>query len=531
MPVLASDPHLAPTIPSPWYLTHVRTPEWVVVGATFAGSPVFPIAHNGFACWGVTAGLTDNTDLFLETLGPDGRTAREADGTFHPCEVRREVIRVKGGADVVEEVLVTPRGPVISPVIPGLTDAVSLRAVWLDPLPLRGFFDAPRARSFDQFRQAFAKWPVLPLNVVYADAANHIGWQLVGQLPQRTTGFGTLPLPAATSGAGWAADPVPFDRMPYLADPPAGFIATANNRIEGTDAFLGFDFIDGYRAAVISEEIAKRTGWDVPACLTLQSNFRSLPWAEMRSVVLALTPSDPDARLGLDLLRNWDGHVTVESSGAAVFELLVAELCVRVAKAKAPRAWEQTLGGPGPGPLNHSLFADRRVGHLVRLLRTRPPGWFTRSWDDELTDALGVVVRRLRATAGPGPAYWGWGHLRPLVLKHPLFGGVKRLAGAFNIGPVPVGGDMNTVMQAACAPLSPTDPTHNIPNLRVVLDTADWANCRFVLAGGQSGNPCSPHNADQFPLWQRGEAISIPWAPDDVIRAAKASLRLAPDDS
>jgi penicillin amidase len=551
-PVLASDPHLAPSAPSPWYLASVRTPDWAVAGAAFAGSPVFPIAHNGFACWGVTAGLTDNSDFFLETLGPDGKSVREADGSFRPCEVRREVIRVKGGPDVVEAVLVTSRGPVLSPVLPGITDALSLRAVWLEPLPLRGFLDAPRARSFEQFRRAFAHWPVLPLNVAYADAAGHIGWQLTGQVPRRKAGFGTVPLPADAPGVGWEPECVPFDEMPFMADPAEGFLATANNvpsgraaRVSGPvvdmgntglltqaarqEPFLGIDYMDGYRAAVIAEELGKRGGWDVPACLALQRNQRSRPWEEIRDPVFALAPADPDARLGLELLRDWDGHVTEDSPAAAVYELFVAELCVRAARAKAPKAWDQAVGGSGPGVLNHSLFADRRVGHLVRLVREQPTGWFPRPWADEMCDALGAVVKQLRASTGPGPAYWGWGHLRPLVLKHPVFGTVKRLAAAFNVGPVPIGGDANTVFQAGCAPLTPTDPTHNIPNLRTAFDTADWANSRFVLAGGQSGNPCSPHYDDQFELWQAGEAIPIAWTPDEVIRTAKASLRLVPD--
>ena len=91
-PLLASDPHLAPTCPPPWYLAHVRTPQWEVVGAALAGAPGFPIGHNGFAAWGVTAGLTDNSDFFVETLGPDGRSVRQPDGTFLPCEVVTEVI-------------------------------------------------------------------------------------------------------------------------------------------------------------------------------------------------------------------------------------------------------------------------------------------------------------------------------------------------------------------------------------------------------------------------------------------------------
>jgi penicillin G amidase len=145
-----------------------------------------------------------------------------------------------------------------------------------------------------------------------------------------------------------------------------------------------------------------------------------------------------------------------------------------------------------------------------------------------LADAIVAVVRRLRSDHGPGPAYWGWGHLRPLLLRHLVLGRHRWLGPAFNLGPVPIGGDMNTVFQAGWRPLDPTEPTHNFPNLRAVFDTADWSNCRFALAGGQSGNPCSPHYADQFAVWQRGDGLPIPWSPGDVIRAATAALRLVP---
>ena len=38
-PLLANDPHLAPVLPSHWYLVHVRTPEWSVAGASMPGDP------------------------------------------------------------------------------------------------------------------------------------------------------------------------------------------------------------------------------------------------------------------------------------------------------------------------------------------------------------------------------------------------------------------------------------------------------------------------------------------------------------
>ena len=57
---------------------------------------------------------------------------------------------------MTETVLVTPRGPIISPAFAdgdGYKQALSLRAVWLDPLPLRGLLCLHKVRSFDEFRQ------------------------------------------------------------------------------------------------------------------------------------------------------------------------------------------------------------------------------------------------------------------------------------------------------------------------------------------------------------------------------------------
>src|SRR5207244_10602363 len=126
--------------PSQWYLAHVRTPDWEIAGATFAGSPGFAAGFNGHLAWGVTAGLTDNADLFLEELSSDGRRAKYGN-QFVECKVHEEMIQVKGQNAVTETVVETPRGPIISPVFGGGWPALSLRAVWLLPLPSRGFLE------------------------------------------------------------------------------------------------------------------------------------------------------------------------------------------------------------------------------------------------------------------------------------------------------------------------------------------------------------------------------------------------------
>jgi penicillin amidase len=529
-PLLANDPHLAPTIPPPWYLAHVRTPDWQVAGAMLAGSLGFAIGHNGFCAWGVTAALSDNTDLFVETLSEDGRSVREADGSWSPCQLLQETIAIRGQADHIEEVTITPRGPVISPALPDIPVALSLRAVWLEPLPIDGFLSAPKARSFSEFRRAFAAWPLLPLHVVYADSSGTIGWQMIGQIPRRRSSYGLIPRAADVPQSGWDKELISFEQMPYVENPSAGYWVTANQdprwQLPHLPIYLGSDYCDPYRFRAIETALSARSeGWSVEDCLQLQLDTRSLVWDEIRSAVLHAPTENADVQIAIELLRAWDGRVEIDSPAAAIFEVFVAELLVRISQAKAPRSWQMTLLSG-----DSNLFADRRVGHLAYLLRTQPSDWQV-PWSSWIAEALTSAVQRLRRRAGPAPAYWSWGHVRMLRLKHPLLGHVRPVAAAFNVGPFPCPGDTNTISQAAVAPLNPFADTHNIANLRAVFDLADLSNSRLILCGGQSGNPCSPHYQDQLPLWHRGQTIPIPWTQHQVIRATRHTLILLPNSS
>lgn len=522
-PLLANDPHLPPMAPGIWYLAHLEAPGWAVAGAGLVGTPTIAVGHNGFCCWGCTAGLTDNTDLFVEELSADGTEARGPDG-WEPVETLQEVIRVKDGPDVVEPVTVTRRGPVISPLVPGLTRAISLCGVWLQPHPIRGLLDAPTARDFDGFRRAFAHWPTLPQNVVYADADGTTGYQLVGQLPVRRSGHGLLPCHAADPSAGWDGL-VPFEAMPFEVNPAAGFRATANDPPipSPAGAWLGADFCDDSRAVTIRSELSAASNWNVADCQRLQRDVRSRRWGDLKPFLVALQPTDADAREALDLLRGWDGQVSDESAAATVFELFVAGLCRRVCEALAPNSWEIAVGGTGDGPLGYNLFGERRVQHLLGVLQADAG-----QWQPAMGDELTAAVRRLRREFGPGPAWWAWGAVRQLTPRHPVLGEVRALGDLFSLPLLSVGGDSHTVQQMGLRLRNPLDPPHMAPGLRAVFDTADWSRCRFALLGGQSGNPFSRHFADQLHAWEDGDGVPMPWTPAEVLRAAVDTLRLHP---
>jgi penicillin amidase len=528
-PLLANDPHLDPTLPPHWYLAHLQTPAWGVAGASLLGGPAIGAGHNGFAAWGITAALTDTVDLFIEEAGPDGRSVRQGEG-FVVCPVRREIIEVKGAPPVVEEVLDTPRGPVIGPALEGEAGSISMSAVWLQPRPARGFLNVHKARSFEAFRHEFEEWPHLNQNVVYADTTGVIAWQLVGEVPQRRRGWGTLPQPGWESDAGWHVETVPFEQMPRVVNPLSGFVATANNkpvRDEDGGPYLGVDWVDGYRVARIIEALETRNDWDVALTLGLQMDETSLAWREARETVLALEPDDEAAAAALGLLRDWDGVISADSPASTLYELFVADMWRRVVHARAPTSHEWAMGRGFTPLLPLTTFTADRMSNLLKRLRGQPEGWFADGWRSEMLASLADIVRRLRAERGPVPSSWRWGDLRPLMLEHPV-GAVGALAPIFNRGPFPWGGDGGTVSQAGTPVLNPLANPNPIASVRAVIDVGEWENSRFVLPGGQSGNPFSPHYDDLLPLWLQGEGVAIAWSSEAVAAARKHTLKLMP---
>jgi penicillin G amidase len=541
-PILACDPHLPPTLPAPWYLMHVRTPSWAMSGACLVSQPTITFGHNEHVAWGVTAGHVDNTDLFLERIGPDGRSVLEGQ-SWVPCEVRDEVIRVKGKPNVTERVLVTRRGPIVSPLLEG-GPALSLRGTWMATRPIR--YDHFRAETVEDARLIYTSYPAVSENRMFADTNGHIAWQLAGDAPVRKKGSGLIPMPGWDEDVGWEDTPLSFDKLPTSTDPEVGFLATANNRpIIDTGVFLSADWLDGHRYARIVELLEPRHDWTVAETLKMQTDRTTVLWPRLKKPLLDALSCDVRAETAeaRRLLERWDGVVSAESIGASVFELIFVEMMKRAVRAKAPRAFRTALGEGTNAVLPHGMMALRRNERLVRLLCEAPEGWFDRGWPNEIAEATVSAVRFLRAESakrralwlltprrsrGRAVGSWAWGRVRPLTLVHPT-AGQRPLDRIFNRGPMAFGGDSSTIPQASIDYSDPLGNPAGVPNMRMVIDVGNWEASRYVLAGGQSGNPLSDHYDDMLPLWQRGTGVAIGWSPRTVRERARATLELVPE--
>ncbi|HET9960180.1 MAG TPA: penicillin acylase family protein [Polyangiaceae bacterium] len=538
--LLANDPHLPANLPNLGYLARVVCPSFEVTGVSLIGIPAFITGHNGYAAWGTTAAHVDNVDLFLEELGPGGKTVREGQD-FVPIQVETQSIVVKGEAPLELEVASTARGPIVarssSPEqgffrhVPGVggANALSFAATWLEPRPTRALLGLHHVRSFEEFRETCAAATGCSYSLVYADPES-IGWLMASEVPRRKSGYGSLPLPGWSPHVGWIKPAIPAQRLPWSRNPESGFVSCANDdpvREHAEDVFLGHDFLDHQRKTRIGEVLREGSEFTIESMQRLQMDVLSIPFRELRSSLIELRPKQALAQRAVELLAAWDGQATSDSVAATVFELFLSELGQRVCAQAAPRAWQFALGQSVSHLIPGTTFNYRRGSFLVRWIRDSLTGTSRESFAVELGDALHDVMLTLRTRFGEREADWVWGAVRPLQLRHRL-GTVQPLAAWFNRGPYRGLGNSTTINMASVDIRMPLRTPTITAHLRAVYEIGNFEASRFVLLGGQSGNPLSAHYTDLVPFWQRGEGVPIHCAEAAIDRHAVAELRLVP---
>jgi penicillin amidase len=364
--------------------------------------------------------------------------------------------------------------------------------------------------------------------LIYADRET-VGWVLAAEVPRRKSGFGSVPLPGWLDNVGWDGVAA-SDELPWSRNPSEGFVCCANNKPvadQQSAVFLGHDWLDGFRQRRISEQLASRGDWSIARMAELQTDVQSLAFGDVKEALFGLSPKTAAGAQALEILQKWDGRMASDSVGASVYALFVGALNRRICQAKAPNSYLYAAGKGVMKLIPGTCLNARRASFVTRLIREQPPSYFA-DWEPEMLGALAEAVTTLVERFGAAPEAWAWGTIRPLTLRH-RFGDKKPLNRIFNLGPIPGWGDGTTVNQAGFEFWEPLRHSTVTAHLRSVMEIGNWGASRFVVLGGQSGNPLSPHYGDLVPLHQRGEGVPVHWHDDDVARHTVATLTLSPD--
>jgi len=139
--------------------------------------------------------------------------------------------------------------------------------------------------------------------------------------------------------------------------------------------------------------------------------------------------------------------------------------------------------------------------------------------------SLAEAARWLRQKFGSDPAGWQWGKLHTITLPHSL-GIQPPLDKVFNNGPIPIGGDTDTVCQTAFIPEAPYTASAFAPSYRQVVDLGDLSRTVHIAPPGNSGVLGDPHYGDLLPLWLKGEYIPASWAKEEVEKEGTEKLKM-----
>jgi penicillin amidase len=403
----------------------------------------------------------------------------------------------------------------------------------LRPCPaIRGWYDLNRAASWDEFVEAMRLIEAPQLNVVYGDTDQNIGYWVTGKVPVRAKGDGMTPAPGWSGEYDWTGE-VPFEEMPHALNPQQGYLVTCNHRIVPDDYphFLGNVWMNGYRARRLIELFESKDKLSVADFRAAHIDFCCIPGCEFVAQLADLSSDDPDAQLALRQLRAWNGQLTPDTIGGTLYEVARYRLVRNLLEPGLGDEMTTRLLGKGFHPL--LMAAHEFYGHdtvvALRLLKQPDSWWIQQAGGSAalLTRSLKEAVAWLRANLGPDVGGWQWGKLHHASFPHAM-GIQKPLDQVFNRGPLPIGGDTDTVCQTAMAADDPYDNKAWSPTFRQIVDMGDLSRSLTITPPGQSGQIGNPHYDDLAALWIRGEYIPMLWTRAQVEGASDHRLILTP---
>ena len=543
-PLLANDPHLQMEFPGVWYEMHLVAAGLDVIGVSVPGTPFVILGHNARIAWGMTNTGADVQDLFVERLDLDGRRYFYR-GEWLPVQIAQTEIPVRGGPAQPFEVWRTRHGTVFADVGLEWEDAPA----WLSPqsertgerraLTLRwdaaggemaGAFEAlNRAGSWPEFTAAVERFEAPSQNFVYADVEGNIGYVMSGVLPQRSSGVGIMPSDAASGEGEWRGRIEP-SALPRLFNPARGYITSSNNEIDRQrTAVITRDWAAPYRTALLHQAMQGAAQVDLAQAAAWQNDVTGLAAGHVLAGVDSAidtarrTHVDPAALDALEQLRAWDKRIDARPI-VTLYHLFEDAL------------WRRTFADEMEEPLFNRFYewagAERPAG-LYAIISDPTSVWFNdiatierrETRDDVFALAAADAAQKFRDDHGGNQS---WSDAHAAQFAHPLAAAAAPLAWLFNRGPVPMVGDIYTVMRVSYDRRQ-LFAVWEVPSWRQLFDVGNWDEARVVLPAGQSGHPLSAHYFDQNQMWRAGEYRRQPFSRSAVDAARAHRLLFVPE--
>ena len=220
-------------------------------------------------------------------------------------------------------------------------------------------------------------------------------------------------LPHSTTPVDYPFDPWPGPvSLPYIENPPQGFIVTANNQPIGPGYFgypwpiwIGpaFGFAPGYRGERITELIKQLNPIDIEDMKTIQADSVSIPARNILPILLAVMAGDTNTAIqnALAMLAGWNYSELRDLVAPLIWEVFLEKF--------AYNTFYDEFGPYGLYPFPNMIL----------------PLWnMTQTW---MTNPYAITLFDNKFTPSAGPGQPGWEFL-PEIMNKSLYDALDWIA-------------------------------------------------------------------------------------------------------
>ena len=481
-------------------------------GASTWGQFFIYQGFNEDAGWMHTSSGVDNIDEFLETVVErDGRYFYVVDGSERPVRTRQVTVPYRtatGMAGRTFTVFRTHHGPIVR-AQDGRWVATALME---EPLSaLMQSWGRTKARSLAEYRENMEMHTNSSNNTVYADSGGKIAYWHSNFVPERRDELDwTEPVDGSDSRNDWG-EPHSIEETPNVFNPGVGWIQNTNNwpySVAGPDSPRPTDYPRYF-------ERGGENARGVHAIRVLENRtdftLERLVEAAFDSQMPAFEPLVPA------LLRAWDRAPASHPLKGGLAE-----------QAELLRGWDYRWGAASVETSLATYWAEDMTGRVARAARAAGVSAdafiASRATIDQHLTSLAAASDRLQAEFGDWRTPWGEiNRFQRLTedIEQPFDDGAPSIPVGFHSA------RWGSLASFGARTYPGTVRRYGTSGNSFVaaVEFGDRVRALAVTAGGESGDPSSPHFNDQADRYATGDLRPVHYYPEDIQAHAEETYR------
>lgn len=492
-PILCSDPHLGLNLPSLWYEVQITTPTHSTYGASFPGSPAVIIGFNDSLAWGVTNAGRDVLDYYEVKFKDSTQKEYWLNGKWETVKQRKEIIKVKDSADVVEEIAMTYWGPAMfdKNYQNQQSKGRNLAVKWTAHHGSTGvetFYKLDHAKNINDYLNAINTWICPGQNFVVATKTGDIAIKQQGAFVARWNRQGDFIMPGTDSSYDWQGF-IPVDENPFMINPERGFVSSANQQpVDGTyPYYLGTaTAFPMYRGISVNKRLQEMNQITAEEMQKLQTdNFNVFAQMARPALNKFIQPNalSADAKRMVQTMNAWNLYNNPDEKGITVFKL-IWDSVENAVWGDELAAYNFPLSKPDPNILLEQMLRDSNfvVADDVRTPNKRE------TLQEQVNVGIEKATKKLIALEKEDKLTWA-AFKATKVLHLTKMPELSRLN-------LPIGGGQHII--------NATTEQHG-PSWRMVVHLTDEIEAYGLYPGGQSGNPGSKYYDSFVDTWAAGK--------------------------